>query len=311
MIRTKIYFAPGDQVRRMKIDSNTSFDDMMNQLTKLHETSPRFMIGEYVYQVMYQDEEGDWVIIDSEEEWKDALSTQVKTSDQQLMRIKFIAINKSLEAINKCRKNCQKVVTERYESNVKPMIDQFKELLKDPQKHQQAVEWLKEVTSKLGNQAQTGFNGVHNKVDTWLKTNEVPSKVESYMKEFEQMANTLADRVEEAISNTLAPQDDDEEEEQVIEVIHPMEESHIQLHDHDDDEIIEEEQVAPPQPVEEVVQVEPEKKEQEIEIPREYVEHMRSLDEMGFVDRQMNLTLLQQNKGDLVKTVSALLSLPL
>jgi len=310
-IRTKIYFTPGDQVRRIKIDSNVSYEDIKQQLTKYHEASPLFkkIGGEYDYQVIYQDDEGDWVIIENEDEWREALISKRKEDD--LMRIKFIAINKSLETINKCRKNCQKAVTDRYNNNVKPMINQLKEYLKDPQKHQEAVDWLKEITNRLGNQAQTGFNDVHTKVDTWLKTNEVPQKMEEYIKEFEQMANTLADRVEEVITNTLVANEGEEEEEEkeyVIveeeelpmneEVIHPVEESHIQLHD-DEDEI---------KPVEEVIEI---VKEPEIEVPPQYIEHMRSLTEMGFQDKSLNLRLLKENKGDLVKTVSALLSLPL
>jgi uncharacterized protein YoxC len=307
-IRTKIYFTPGDQVRRIKIDSNVSYEDIKQQLTKYHEASPLFKkIGEYVYQVVYQDDEGDWVIIETEDEWREALVSQQKKKDD-LMRIKFIAINKSLESINKCRKNCQKAVTDRYNKNVKPMINQLKEYLKDPQKHQEAVDWLKEITSKLGNQAQTGFNDVQTKVDTWLKTNELPQKMETYMKEFEQMANTLADRVEEVISNTLANEDDEEEVEEyevVEEVIHPVEESHIQLHEEE-----KKEEEIKPSPVEEIVEI-AEEKEPEIEVPPQYIEHMRSLTEMGFQDKSLNLRLLKENKGDLVKTVSALLSLPL
>jgi polyhydroxyalkanoate synthesis regulator phasin len=300
-IHTKIYFAPGQQVRRMKIDTNVPYDEFKQQLTKLHETSPMFKIGEYVYQLMYQDEEEDWVLVDSEDEWRTALNTH---KDSDLFRIKFIAVNKSLQTINNCRKECQQVVADRFNKNVKPLIHQLKEYVKDPEKQQEAKEWVKDLTNKIGTQAQTGYNDVHNRVETWLKNNEVPQKVEQYVKDIETMANTIADRVEEVITNKLYPEVEDEEE-----IDEPVEEE-TNLEDDDEYQLIDDVIPVEPQQVE-TIQIVEEVKEPEFQVPSEFTEHFKSLEEMGFKDKELNLRLLKVHKGDLVKVVSALLSLPL
>jgi len=117
-------------------------------------------------------------------------------------------------------------------------------------------------------------------------------------------ADDRADRVEEVITNKLYPEVEDEEE-----IDEPVEEE-TNLEDDDEYQLIDDVIPVEPQQVE-TIQIVEEVKEPEFQVPSEFTEHFKSLEEMGFKDKELNFRLLKVHKGDLVKVVSALLSLPL
>jgi hypothetical protein len=338
-LNVKVYFKPGSQVRRVKIDSTTTLEEATDQFIEFFESSPSFKLGEHSYYLMYKDEEGDWVSIDREEEWREAVANFLRKGEEPLLRIQFLAVNKSLEKINEVRKECQESIVNRYNDNVRPLLQQLKEYLKDPQKQQEAKDWLVQV----GVQAQEGFEDIQ----TWINR-EVPPKVDEVVKELEKMAEKVADKVEQmGVFPRTPDQEPQHAEEIVLEVNTDPEDfilidNEIQLEDEEEraelypeTEFNFEPDFFPvmehiPQPQEEVPEVvvpvvevpvvevkEPEVvvpvvevKEPEIAIPQQFENAMRNLEEMGFTDRAKNLHFLKDTKGDMVKTVSALLSLP-
>lgn len=319
---TKVYFKPGTQVRRIKLDANDSLESTKQRLIEYHQASPMFKLGEYSYQVMYKDEEEDWVIVDDETEWKEAVDSFLKR-DGDLFRLQLMSVNKSLQKINQVRKDCQKVVMDRYNDNLRPLIEQLKLYLKDPEKHQEAKEWLIEISNKIGTQATEGFEDVQ----SWINR-EIPPKVEEAIKEIEKFADKVATGVESIGTSTGVLTAVTEPDHEIIEVnadpedfilVDDLEQQEEQKVDEGPvtyPEVVEPEPEPIPEP-EPVIQEEQKKPEPvsepkvpQLEIPREYADAMRGLDEMGFTDKARNLQFLKQYKGDMVKAVSALLSLP-
>lgn len=68
-ISLKLFYVGTDEVRRLKILSSTKFDDFLQQVQKYYpsENSPKLKL-------LYLDEDGDWITMDSQIEWEHMIS---------------------------------------------------------------------------------------------------------------------------------------------------------------------------------------------------------------------------------------------
>lgn len=321
-INTKVYFKPGSQVRRIQLHSDDTLEAVKQRLIDLHQRSTMTIFADQmVYQLSYCDDEGDWVTMDEEDEWRGAVQMHLaQNSQEKLFRLQLSRTNLQLKKLNQLRRQCQTSVSEKYNSNVSPLLQQLKEYLSDPQKHQEAKEWLIDLANKIGSHTQEGIEDIQ----SWINR-EVPQVGTAYT-DLEKVAEKIVDRFyseEENLQHSeTEPQHVEEDAMQdsfilVENVPEKQMESQPQQEQQMDIE---------PEVIETtIVQVEPEVEQQEeapiteeeeqvsepeFQVPAQYADAMKSLSEMGFTDKKRNLEFLQQFKGDMVKTVSALLSIP-
>jgi hypothetical protein len=99
-ISAKVYFRPGIQVRRVTIDQSVPLETFVTELRNLYESSPLFPGGEYQTQLLYLDEENDWILVNTEKEWKDGIRSftnkkeHEKKDEDSVLRIRFYIIRK-------------------------------------------------------------------------------------------------------------------------------------------------------------------------------------------------------------------------
>jgi hypothetical protein len=73
-ISTKIYFQPGNQIRRLNLNpSEADYYELQDYLVNAYASISGDKPDEFTIQMQYLDAENDWIYVDSEQEWKDAL----------------------------------------------------------------------------------------------------------------------------------------------------------------------------------------------------------------------------------------------
>merc|ERR1712233_290441 len=214
--------------------------------------------------------------------WRGAVQMHLaQNSQEKLFRLQLSRTNLQLKKLNQLRRQCQTSVSEKYNSNVSPLLQQLKEYLSDPQKHQEAKEWLIDLANKIGSHTQEGIEDIQ----SWINR-EVPQVGTAYT-DLEKVAEKIVDRFYSEEENLQ------HSETEVIETTIVQVEPEV-----------EQQEEAP------ITEEEEQVSEPEFQVPAQYADAMKSLSEMGFTDKKRNLEFLQQFKGDMVKTVSALLSIP-
>jgi hypothetical protein len=95
-ISAKVYFQPGNQVRRLQV-ANSKFKDLIEHLKQLFVSyvgNEHYNNELFDVQVLYLDSEKDWVSVNSEPEWTDALYYFKQEQGESLLRLKVIVVKK-------------------------------------------------------------------------------------------------------------------------------------------------------------------------------------------------------------------------
>ena len=92
-VQAKVYF-PNQQIRRISFHKETEISEFKKDLIQAYESSPLFVAVEYDTQLLYLDEERDWIMVNTQPEWSTALNN---LKDQELLRVKVIIIRKKKE----------------------------------------------------------------------------------------------------------------------------------------------------------------------------------------------------------------------
>lgn len=95
-MQAKVYFKPGNQVRKIQFAVQGSYEDFMNHLLQLYLSyagSDRYE-PPFATQLLYLDDENDWVSVNTQNEWEEAIrlyNGQVQLKDS-LMRLKVVIL---------------------------------------------------------------------------------------------------------------------------------------------------------------------------------------------------------------------------
>jgi hypothetical protein len=118
-IHTKIYYRPGNQVRRFRLDTNTSLSSFTTTACSLFIDSPFVTvksISEIHVQVLYLDNENEWISVNSENEWIDGMTNFIQTYDcnENVFRVKVLVVSKKRLQMRKNKRN-EDLVIEKME----------------------------------------------------------------------------------------------------------------------------------------------------------------------------------------------------
>jgi len=94
LVHTKIYLHPGNDIRRIQMNTQDSFQSFVKQLRDMYESAPFYTRAtNYDTSVQYLDEESEWVTISTEAEWSFALNT-MQASNSQTLKFKCHYLSK-------------------------------------------------------------------------------------------------------------------------------------------------------------------------------------------------------------------------
>ena len=92
-IQAKVYF-PNQQIRRISFSPETEFSEFKQTLIEAYESSPLFVPVEYDAQLLYLDDEHDWIMVNTQPEWIAAVSN---LQERELLRVKVLISRKKNE----------------------------------------------------------------------------------------------------------------------------------------------------------------------------------------------------------------------
>jgi gas vesicle protein len=277
-ITVKIYFRPGNIVKRTKIHASTTLEQFFEIARRIHEQShsivPSFLNQDYV--LTYQDEDMDWVTIGSEEEWQYALIDEFRraaNADSYTMKINlrnklYLPSIEGPEYLNKFINKANQLAEQlQNEIASDKHIKRGKQLLKDA-KNDLTNAWnelldglLKLISSKVQQKQE----------EVQTESNNIESSSVHIQTEEEQMQE-----YEEGYESDFS--EESEEDETVI---------HNPLHEFEEESNIVMEEGAP-----------------SIESDYKYLEGLETLCSMGFTDIEHNKQLLDKYEGDLTKVIA-------
>jgi len=96
-VKAKVYYQPGNQVRRLMVGPS-GYNDLIEHLTQLYLSygNNSSLDEKFELQLLYLDHEGDWISVNSEQEWTDAVNYFV--SEQQgrdnIWRLRVLVVKK-------------------------------------------------------------------------------------------------------------------------------------------------------------------------------------------------------------------------
>jgi hypothetical protein len=134
-INTKVYIKPGQQIRRLKVSPDTSFETFRGLILNAYESAPllQFKDKEYDAQFLYLDDEEDWISINSEQELKDALSF----NGSGLFRVQVVIVAKE----KKQNQTETKVQLQPWFHH-RPLCFQSQKRTQQPAQQQQQLPWF-------------------------------------------------------------------------------------------------------------------------------------------------------------------------
>ena len=92
-IQAKVYF-PNQQIRRISFSHETEFSEFKQTLIEAYESSPLFVPVEYDAQLLYLDDEHDWIMVNTQPEWTAAVNN---LHEKELLRVKVLISRKKSE----------------------------------------------------------------------------------------------------------------------------------------------------------------------------------------------------------------------
>jgi hypothetical protein len=253
-INTKVYIRPGQQVRRLRLSpSETSFETFRALILNAFESSPLVqLLQEYDAQFLYLDDEEDWISINTEQEFRDALS--YFESGEELFRVKAVIVTK------------QKQQQQRQVQHQHPLFQRF-HCKPHPSCFRRTAPQFEPVSGLfdvLNHQNRSSESPVNDK--------KQPDSIDSFSGFLNELFDVLIE-TDKPESQTTKSESNTASDISKLAVEEKPEELHTTV----------------PQP-DQLLQQE-----------------LQSLESMGFTNKHLNVHLLKQHKGDLVKVVSQLL----
>jgi hypothetical protein len=200
LISCKIYIKPGKQIRRINLARDTSLGEFKKKLLDLVMNRSQADWSSCLLHICYADEEKDWITVDSEEEWKEALGNHIRQNlpEGNVFRVKVLiqSTNKKCET-SLLNNDLQSLFEERIRNplieqvkltgdQVKPYVDQMKEMaygnakkiqewLMDSDKQQELRQWICGTFERITKEGQQ----VQYKISSWL--GELEQKLDSLL----------------------------------------------------------------------------------------------------------------------------------
>jgi hypothetical protein len=301
-INTKVYIRPGQQVRRLRLSPETSFETFRALILNAFESSPLVqLLQEYDAQFLYLDDEEDWISINTEQEFRDALS--YFESGDELFRVKAVLVTKQKQQQQQQHVQQQHPLFQRFHCRPHPncfrraasqfepasgLLNGFFDVLNHQNRSSESpVNDKKQPASSTKNPVDS-FSGFLNELFDVLIETEKPESQTTQSESKSQSREIPIDEYNQVpVENSVTQESD---------VATHNEESEQQLINTTSESAAEEKQeeshtTVPPQP------------------DQSFQQELQSLESMGFTNKQLNVHLLKHHKGDLVKVVSQLLEL--
>lgn len=187
-ISCKIYIKPGKHIRRINLAHDTPFEEFKKKLLDLIVSQIQEDLPPFLLHICYMDEEKDWITVDSEEEWKEALGNhvcqclpeknafKVKVLIQSTKRSETSLLSNDLQFLFE-KRTWDSLIEQVKQSGsqVKPYVDQMKEMAfgnakkiqewaTDSGKQQELKHW---ICGKLERMSKEGQQAQH-KISSWL-----------------------------------------------------------------------------------------------------------------------------------------------
>jgi hypothetical protein len=310
-INTKVYIKPGQQVRRLRVSTETSFEAFRGLILNAYESSPLLKEKEYDAQFLYLDDEEDWISINTEREFQDALS--YFESGDELFRVKVVIVTKEkqqhlsqhpwshqrpqhhhhrfhptrcfrapwqiFDGVNQqqVRSSETPVHTRQHSNDILSLLDELF-VIPGSQQTTQKKSTAEAPVHKKQSESVDPFSGLINELFDAL----IGEKPESQQPHNKPKAHSSEIPIDE---QSQPAQAEVHVEQQLVETQESVSEQ---------PEHISNENPESPQPVAE---------------EQSFQQELHSLEIMGFTNKSLNFHLLNHHKGDLVKVISQLLEL--
>jgi hypothetical protein len=259
-----------------EITPTTTLSELLTQLSSIYESSPLFESPEYDLSIAFQDEEGDYVRVSSELEWKlyalstirDSINIELFITPQRVLQNKF----------NQAYAHVREFGTGLISSLLAP--------------------------HGVSSVSDSKFEGED---DLIRLTNDFDDVVQTVVVEEEVAPSTISeDLLLQTEDQSIIDEDqlaEYVEKEDDFELInHSMLLSVVEVEPEQQQQLEPEPVIEQPQVVEEpIVQ-------QQQENVAKYQDELKLLRDMGFADEEKNLPLLEKNQGNVVAVVTSLLS---